>query len=80
MSLQDLEDTAGSWDLYGQEDTKRYPGIQAEFFERAAGPLTRRNAILGFVGLGATLPLAQLNYLPWSHDGLRSQWCSASSL
>ena len=50
--VQDLEDTAGSWDLYGQEDTKRYPGIQAEFFERAAGPLTRRNSILGFIALG----------------------------
>ncbi|KAK9834092.1 hypothetical protein WJX74_003767 [Apatococcus lobatus] len=55
FDLDDLEDTAGSWDLYGQEDTKRYPGIQAEFFERAAGPLTRRNAILGFMAAGGAI-------------------------
>ncbi|KAK9832672.1 hypothetical protein WJX84_011179 [Apatococcus fuscideae] len=58
FDLDDLEDTAGSWDLYGQQDTKRYPGIQAEFFERAAGPLTRRNSILGIVGLGGVVGIA----------------------
>jgi len=51
-SLQDLENTAGSWDLYGQTDERRYPGIQAEFFERAAAPLTRRDSVYAFVTLG----------------------------
>lgn len=50
--FQDLENSAGSWDLYGTEDDRRYPGLQAEFFQRAAAPLRRREAILGFVGVG----------------------------
>ena len=25
FTAQDLENTVGAWDLYGQEDTKRYP-------------------------------------------------------
>ena len=51
-ALQDLEDTTGSWELYGQEDEKRYPSLQAEFFNRAAAPLTRRESLLtlSFVG------------------------------
>lgn len=51
---QDLENTAGSWDLYGQQDERRYPGLQAEFFERAAGPLTRRESVYAFVA--ASMP------------------------
>jgi len=53
FDLDDIENTAGSWDLYGQEDDKRYPGLQAEFFNRAAGPLTRRESLLAFLGLGS---------------------------
>lgn len=56
--VQDLENTAGSWDLYGQTDERRYPGIQAEFFERAAAPLTRRESVYAFVTLGG-LPSPQ---------------------
>ena len=52
---QDLENTVGSWDLYGVEDSKRYPSLQAEFFERAAAPLTRRSAVTSFLAL-STLP------------------------
>ncbi len=52
LLLQDLENTAGSWDLYGQEDRKRYPDLQAEFFQRAAQPVSRRDSVLGFVGVG----------------------------
>ena len=48
---QDLENTAGSWDMYGQADGARYPGLQAEFFERAAAPVARREAVLGLLGL-----------------------------
>lgn len=49
---QDLENTVGSWDMYGEQDSKRYPQIQSEFFERAAGPLTRREAIFSFLAAG----------------------------
>lgn len=27
---QDLENTVGSWDMYGQEDKSRYNGLQSE--------------------------------------------------
>ena len=53
LVLQDLENTLGSWDMYGQKDEKRYPGMQAKFFENAAEGLSRREAMLGFlVGTG----------------------------
>lgn len=50
--MQDLEDTTGSWELYGQEDEKRYPSLQADFFNRAAAPLTRRSSLLAFTFVG----------------------------
>ena len=53
--MQDLEDTTGSWELYGQEDEKRYPALQAEFFDRAAAPLTRRESIISFTAVSAPL-------------------------
>lgn len=51
MCLQDLENTTGSWDMYGQDSDKRYPGMQAEFFERSGDILKRREALRGFVAL-----------------------------
>ena len=51
-AAQDLENTVGSWDMYGVEESKRYPGLQAEFFERAAAPLTRRESIVSFIATG----------------------------
>lgn len=48
---QDLENTTGSWDLYGQDDAKRYPAMQNEFFNNAADILKRREALRGFVAL-----------------------------
>ena len=53
VTVQDLENTVGAWDLYGQEDTKRYPDMQNEFFERAATGLSSRGAMLRFLFLGA---------------------------
>lgn len=53
--MQDLENTVGAWDMYGQEDTKRYPDMQNEFFERAAGGLASRGAMLRFCAVGACL-------------------------
>ncbi|DBA68984.1 hypothetical protein WJX82_007816 [Trebouxia sp. C0006] len=67
FDLDDLENSAGSWDLYGTEDERRYPGLQAEFFQRAAAPLRRREAILGFVGIGWSAGI-----LLWGANG--SKW------
>lgn len=50
-SAQDLENTTGSWDMYGQDSDKRYPGMQNEFWERSADILKRREALRGFVAL-----------------------------
>lgn len=50
--MQDLENTIGSWDMYGKEDKARYNGLQSEFFERAAGGLTRREYLNGLAALG----------------------------
>ena len=38
--------------MYGQQDKSRYNGLQAEFFERAAGGLTRREYLNALVALG----------------------------
>lgn len=58
--VQDLDNTVGAWDMYGQEDTKRYPDMQNEFFERAAGGLASRGSMLRFCAVGAqSFPLPQ---------------------
>ncbi len=75
--VQDLEDTTGSWELYGQEDEKRYPSLQAEFFNRAAAPLTRRESLLAFTFVGASIQR------PWDsnhHIGLGSMANGKSQL
>ncbi|PRW56048.1 photosystem I reaction center subunit VI- chloroplastic-like [Chlorella sorokiniana] len=58
FDLKDLENTVGSWDMYGQEDKSRYNGLQSEFFERAANGLSRREYILGLVAVGGAGILA----------------------
>jgi photosystem I subunit 6 len=52
FDLSDLENTVGSWDMYGQDDSKRYNGLQSDFFERAASGLTRREYLNALVALG----------------------------
>ncbi|PSC68993.1 pyridoxal phosphate [Micractinium conductrix] len=53
FDLSDLENSVGSWDMYGQEDKNRYNGLQSQFFENAAAGLTRREYLLGLVSVGA---------------------------
>lgn len=50
--VQDLENTIGSWDMYGQDSKDRYNSLQSEFFERAASPINRREYLAGIVALG----------------------------
>ena len=66
FDLSDLENTVGSWDMYGQEDEKRYNGLQSEFFERAAGGLTRREYLNALVALGGGAAL-----LIWGAKGAK---------
>ena len=76
ICLQDLENSAGSWDLYGTEDERRYPGLQAEFFQRAAAPLRRREALFGFVGVGEHLVVSlRLAAVLWLFNNSFSALC-----
>eukprot|EP01025_Chloroclados_australasicus_P015902 TRINITY_DN1773_c0_g1_i2.p3 TRINITY_DN1773_c0_g1~~TRINITY_DN1773_c0_g1_i2.p3 ORF type:complete len:139 (-),score=21.20 TRINITY_DN1773_c0_g1_i2:146-562(-) len=52
FDLSDLENTTGSWDMYGQEDAKRYPSLQAEFFETVASAVNRRESVFAFLAIG----------------------------
>lgn len=48
IDLEDMDNTVGSWARYADDDPKRYPALQEEFFERAAAPLTDWRVQLGF--------------------------------
>lgn len=48
----------GSWDMYGEEGVKRYPGLQNEFFERAGESLTKREALRSVILLGGGAAIA----------------------
>merc|ERR1712151_645687 len=59
FDLDDIENTTGSWDMYGQDEKKRYPAMQEEFFARAGQALSRREAMFAFcLGPGAAAILA----------------------
>jgi len=61
FDLEDIENTSGSWDMYGTDVEKRYPDLQNEFFERAGTGIARREALLGIVALGKPVFLPQLS-------------------
>merc|ERR1711988_705482 len=54
FDLDDLENTAGSWAMYGDDADagRRYPDAQNEFFERANEPFSRRESMLSFLAAG----------------------------
>merc|ERR1712216_411992 len=54
FDLTDIENTVGSWDMYGQDAKDRYPAIQNEFFNRAGQALKRRDAMLSFCAMAGT--------------------------
>lgn len=66
FDLNDLENTLGSWDMYGQEDEKRYPDLQNEFFERAGESLTRKETLRSLIFL-----LGGSAILLWGAKGAR---------
>merc|ERR1719335_1378845 len=51
FDLSDMENTVGSWNMYGKDDKKRYPALQEEFFIRAAQSLKRRETMLAFCSI-----------------------------
>merc|ERR1712124_142435 len=57
FDLDDMANTIGNWDLYGQDDTKRYPSLQADFFNRAGQALNRRAAMLAFCAISGAIAI-----------------------
>eukprot|EP00798_Chlamydomonas_sp_ICE-L_P025361 gene25361-11023_t len=55
FDLTDMENTTGSWDMYGQDSSKRYPELQSTFWTQAADIITRRESFMLFAaGTGGT--------------------------
>merc|ERR1712072_1264443 len=66
FDLDDLENTVGSWEMYGSDNSDRYPAIQEEFFNRACQGLNRRDAMLAFCAISDVTGL-----LTWGAKGSR---------
>merc|ERR1712178_527822 len=66
FDLGDLENTVGSWEMYGSDSKDRYPAIQEEFFNRACQVLARRDAMLAFCVISGVAGL-----LTWGVKGSR---------
>ena len=64
FDMRDMEKTAGSWDLYGQDDSARYNALQSMFFERATDGVSRRESLRAIVALGGAGAL-----LTWGAKG-----------
>merc|ERR1711904_334322 len=64
FDLNDMENTAGSWEMYGQDGKKRYPALQEDFFIRAGQALNRRAAMLAFCAMSGTVAV-----LAWGAKG-----------
>lgn len=61
-NTQDMENTTGSWQMYGNDSKERYPQLQAEFFNRAAESLSRRVALRGIIAASGLAALTQWGY------------------
>jgi len=61
---KDMVNTTGNWDMYGGEKGPTFPKQQAEFFERWATGLERRETMFGFLGLSFASAL-----LVWGYKG-----------
>nr|ABA01145.1 chloroplast photosystem 1 11 kDa subunit [Chlamydomonas incerta] len=51
FDLQDMENTTGSWDMYGVDEKKRYPDNQAKFFTQATDIISRRESLRALIAL-----------------------------
>ena len=52
--------------MYGVSDERRYPGLQAEFFQRAAAPIARRETIFAFLGV-----ISAMGIVAWGTKGAK---------
>ncbi|KAG2496767.1 hypothetical protein HYH03_005175 [Edaphochlamys debaryana] len=48
-----MENTTGSWDMYGVDEKKRYPDNQSKFWIQATDILSRRDSLRAFLTLAS---------------------------
>ncbi|XP_027341489.1 photosystem I reaction center subunit VI-1, chloroplastic-like [Abrus precatorius] len=61
FDLEDIGNTTGQWDLYGNDAPSPYNPLQSKFFETFAAPFTKRGLLLKFLILGGGSTLAYLS-------------------
>merc|ERR1712039_680313 len=57
FDLDDMENTTGSWEMYGYDEKNRYPAMQEQFFAKAGQALNRRESMYAFVAVLGTASL-----------------------
>merc|ERR1712187_138219 len=57
FDLSDMENTTGSWEIYGYDEKNRYPAMQEQFFAKAGQALNRRESMYAFVAALGTASL-----------------------
>merc|ERR1719261_2387667 len=66
FDLDDIENTVGSWEMYGEDGKKRYPSTQEDSVIRVGKALGRRSAMLAFCAMSGTVAI-----LSWGAKGSR---------
>merc|ERR1712093_144929 len=66
FDLDDMENTVGSWEMYGEDGKKRYPALQEDFVNLVGQALNRRGAMLAFCAMSGTASV-----LIWGAKGSR---------
>merc|ERR1712093_598241 len=66
FDLGDMENTVGSWEMYGEDGKERYPALQEELFIRAGQALKRRATMLAFCTMSGAIAV-----LAWGAKGSR---------
>lgn len=61
FDLNDIENTTGQWDFYGNDGPSPYNPLQSKFFETFAAPFTKRGLLLKFLILGGGSLLAYVS-------------------
>merc|ERR1719161_1334878 len=66
FDLDDMENTVGSWEMYGEDGKKRYPSIQEDSVIRVGKALNRRSAMLAFCAMSGAVSV-----IAWGAKGSR---------
>ncbi|XP_051147614.1 photosystem I reaction center subunit VI, chloroplastic-like [Andrographis paniculata] len=61
FDLDDIANTTGQWDVYGNDGPSPYNALQSKFFLTFAAPFTKRGLLLKFLLLGGGALLAYVS-------------------